>query len=616
LVLSNKAEEIFGHASYTRYDVLPHLLNILPMPAPSGTKNKVPLFRLATLMTLAVCATVALTVLLQLSLVDHFGKEYAGKEAGLRLQQLSWQLRDSLNRLVHKAVSDVRMLAELPQVRMTRDPAEARAVLDNLQRTFPDYAWIGVADVTGKVVVSTQAILKNVNVAQRPWFSSGVDGLHATDYHPAKLLGKILPLSADPWRFIDISGPLRNADGSVRGVVGVHLSWEWTRRLARDLLTPALREYGAEILVVRDDGMVLLGPEGMVEKKIATNSLTLARQGQTGAMREQWPDGKTYFTGYSQTGVAGDGTTLRWAILVRQADAAALAAPRSLEHRLVLYSVVLGVALAVLAALLARRLTRPMDELSGAIELAAKASDGGTEAVPIPEIAGFHEARVLSHAMRKLVRSEDQHRRALETLNSQLEQTVAERTAELQALLMRDALTGLPNRRALMQTLPEAMQRAERLRRPCAVFFIDMDGFKAVNDTYGHEAGDELLRLFGQRIAETVRKTDTVARLAGDEFVVVLEMIGDAAEAESKAATLLAVLKEPFLLKSATVFVGASFGVALHHPGDPLDAGALLVRADDAMYGAKRKGKNCVAVASGFGSATTADLAVGASSPA
>jgi hypothetical protein len=105
-------------------------------------------------MTLAVCATVALTVLLQLSLVDHFGQQYVGKEAGLRLQQLSWQMRDSLNRVVHKAVGDVRLLTELPQVRATRDRAEARAVLDNLQQTFPDYAWIGIAGVDGKVMAS------------------------------------------------------------------------------------------------------------------------------------------------------------------------------------------------------------------------------------------------------------------------------------------------------------------------------------------------------------------------------------------------------------------------------------------------------------------------------
>lgn len=562
-----------------------------------GTTRRVPLFRLATLMTLAVCATVALTVLLQLSLVDHFGRQYAAKETGLRLQQLSWQMRDSLNRMVDEAVGDVRLLTVLTTLRATSDPAQARAVLESLQSIFPDYAWIGIAGLDGKVFVANHGVLEQAYVSQRPWFKSGLTGFQATDYHPAKLLNKLLRPAADPWRFIDISGPLANPDGSTRGVVGVHLSWDWARRRARELLTPALREYGAEILVVRDDGMVLLGPEALIETRIATHSLALAQRGQTGALREQWPDGKTYFTGYSRTGTAGDRTTLRWSVLVRQTEAAALAAPRALENRLILFSVSLGAALAVLAALLARRLARPMDELSGVIEQATRATDAGTAAPPIPAIAGFHEAQVLSNAMRELVRSEEEHRAALETLNSQLEQTVAERTAELQALLMRDVLTGLPNRRALMQTLPEAMQRARRLDRPCAVVFLDMDGFKAVNDTYGHDEGDELLRQFGARLAGAVRKTDTVARLAGDEFVVVLEMIHDAAEAESKAATLLPVLRQAFVLKHATLSVGGSIGVAVHFPEDACDAAALLARADQAMYAAKRSGKNCVVMA-------------------
>jgi diguanylate cyclase (GGDEF)-like protein len=92
-------------------------------------------------------------------------------------------------------------------------------------------------------------------------------------------------------------------------------------------------------------------------------------------------------------------------------------------------------------------------------------------------------------------------------MNAQLEVTVAARTAELQELLMRDMLTGLPNRGPLMQALPEAMARAARVGRPCAVLFLDMDGFKQVNDTRGHEEGDELLRQFSMRLLNGIRET-------------------------------------------------------------------------------------------------------------
>lgn len=162
---------------------------------------------------------------------------------------------------------------------------------------------------------------------------------------------------------------------------------------------------------------------------------------------------------------------------------------------------------------------------------------------------------------------------------------------------MRDVLTGLPNRRALMQMLPESMARAARLGRMCAVMFLDMDGFKQVNDTHGHKEGDELLGQFAARLLNGIRETDMAARLAGDEFVVVLDMVNDPGEAEDKAAFLLSQLRRPFRLTSGSVSVGASIGLALQPPHGVQDPTRLLARADQAMYEAKRKGKGRVALA-------------------
>jgi diguanylate cyclase (GGDEF)-like protein len=555
------------------------------------------LLRLTTFTMCAVGAAVALTVLLHLVLVGHFAEQQAHREAELRLQQLSWQMRDSLNRVVTNAAADVQLLSELPQVRSFQDPVATRGVLESLQRGFPDYAWIGIADAQGRVVAATGRMLEGAQVHERPWFTAGSQGLRATDYHPALLLNKMLPKAADPWRFVDVAAPLKDDAGVVRGVVGVHMSWEWARRRARELLTPALREYGAEVLVVRGDGTVLLGPQELVEKHIDVPSLRLAQRGETGAMREQGPDGKTYITGYSRTGTEGDPATLRWSVLVRHTEEAAMAGARQLEKRMIVLSILMAAALAGGAALLARRLTRPMDALSRAIERAAKAEEGSSQAVDIPVVNGFHEVQVLSRAMRELVRSEGVHRLALETMNQQLESTVVARTAELHALLLRDVLTGLPNRRALMEALPDALHRAARSGKPCALLFLDLDGFKGVNDTHGHEQGDELLRQFGGRIAQAVRKTDTVARLAGDEFVVILEGLNDAGDAREKAERLVPVLNAPYALAGTAVVVGASVGVALHLPEDSHDVEGWMARADGAMYAAKRGGKGTVALA-------------------
>jgi len=554
-------------------------------------------FRLSTLMTLAVCITVALTVALQLAVVNHFAVRQANAEAELRLQQLSWQMRDALNRVVEQAVGDARLLAALPSVRQARNPAVARVTLESLQQTFPDYAWIGMADDSGKVVASTMGLLEGNDVSMRPWFRVGRDGVRATDYHPALLLEKLMPQRPDPWRFVDVSTPVFSQEGELFAVLGLHLSWEWARRQASMLLTPALREYGAEILVVRADGTVMLGPQELVEQKIDTESLRRANMGDTGALREAWPGGRTYLTGFSQTGHAGDPATLQWSVLVRQDEEKALQGASELKRRMLAWSTLLGLLLVLAAALLARRLAQPMAQLGQAIERVTEATASGNDLPPIPQIRGFHEANMLSGTMRDLVSSEAQVRRALQQMNEHLETAVAERTAELNALLLRDVLTGLPNRRALMEALPEAMARASRSAMPAALLFIDMDGFKAVNDTHGHEEGDELLRQFGARLAAAVRMTDLVARLAGDEFVVVLEMLASPGDAEDTARKLLARIREPYSLRTTDVTVGASIGVALFAPADKPDLDAWLARADHAMYAAKRGGKNAVRLA-------------------
>lgn len=206
-----------------------------------------------------VSAAVVLTMLLHLALVSHFAHQQARKEAQLRLQQLSWQMRDSLNRAIGNAAANVKLLSELPQIRSVHDVDATRNALESLQRSMPEYAWIGVTDPEGRLTASTGRLLEGAKVDARPWFQAGRQGLHASDYHPAVLLGKLLPKSPGPWRFVDVSAPLKNAEGRFMGVVGMHMSWQWARKRAAELLTPALREYGAEVLVVRDDGTVLLG---------------------------------------------------------------------------------------------------------------------------------------------------------------------------------------------------------------------------------------------------------------------------------------------------------------------------------------------------------------------
>ncbi len=154
-----------------------------------------------------------------------------------------------------------------------------------------------------------------------------------------------------------------------------------------------------------------------------------------------------------------------------------------------------------------------------------------------------------------------------------------------------DALTGLPNRILLHDRLNMALSRAQRFKKGLALLMVDVDYFKEVNDALGHHAGDRLLRELALRISEAVRKTDTVARIGGDEFIVLLPDLQLPSDAESIAAKILAAISAPFAIGAAPVSVTVSLGVC-HYPLGGADAEALLQSVDAAMYRAKASGRN------------------------
>lgn len=152
-----------------------------------------------------------------------------------------------------------------------------------------------------------------------------------------------------------------------------------------------------------------------------------------------------------------------------------------------------------------------------------------------------------------------------------------------------DALTGLPNRPLFYDRLRHALRRAARDRTCMALLFIDLNRFKWVNDTLGHQTGDVLLREAAQRMAACVRGSETIARIGGDEFTVILSQVGDRAEAETVARRLLECLGEPFHIAGQTLHISASIGVTFA-PEQGSDPELLVKNADVAMYHAKRQG--------------------------
>ena len=156
-----------------------------------------------------------------------------------------------------------------------------------------------------------------------------------------------------------------------------------------------------------------------------------------------------------------------------------------------------------------------------------------------------------------------------------------------------DVLTGLPNRLYLTDRIPARLDKARAEGQPLAVMFLDLDGFKAVNDTYGHRAGDWLLKGVAGRLVDIVGDSGKAFRLGGDEFVIFL-FGAERDKASAVAAQVVGTLAEPFVLENTELKVGASLGICLF-PENGEDAETLIERADQAMYLVKRKGKGSFA---------------------
>ena len=242
----------------------------------------------------------------------------------------------------------------------------------------------------------------------------------------------------------------------------------------------------------------------------------------------------------------------------------------------------LGFVCVVLAALLARAVTRPINSMTRAVERFAD----GELATGLP-LDRRDEIGVLA--------------RRFYRMRKQIQQQIAElncRREEMEALARHDPLTGLANRRLLVERAEHAFASARRDNERMAVLFIDLDRFKPINDNLGHAVGDLLLKAVAERIRRVIRESDTPARIGGDEFVVLLEMIQDDIDAQTVAEKIRVALNQPFEIvghgEEHRIAVSACIGIAFY-PEDGTDMTELSRHADEAMYRAKENGRNAVA---------------------
>jgi diguanylate cyclase (GGDEF)-like protein len=259
--------------------------------------------------------------------------------------------------------------------------------------------------------------------------------------------------------------------------------------------------------------------------------------------------------------------------------------------------VALLVVLAICSTLLlTRRLVAPMRRLMRA----ARAVGSGKLDVYVPASSG-DELGLLTHTFNHMTQRLSEAQAEVATYQRTLEDKVTQRTKELEVataqaykLAQHDILTGLPNRSLLNQRLKQILAQAQRDGTNVACLFLDFDHFKRINDTLGHDSGDQLLQAVAQRLTSAVRESDTVARLGGDEFVLILPGL-DPAHATFETMTVLARVREsflaPFRLSDQMPTLTSSIGVSMY-PLDASDPVSLIKQADTAMYAAKEAGRN------------------------
>lgn len=472
------------------------------------------------------------------------------------------------------------------------DYAAVQSWLDQIKQSYQFYAWLGLAATDGTVLAASDGLLLQQNVTARPWFQQGRTGSFVGDVHEAVLLSKLLgkPLTDEPLRFIDFSAPVYDNKQQLRAVIASHVHWSWVDDVLKKSLASAYSGRGVQAFILTQTAHWLYPEQYIGSLAVPAD---LPAPGMFSLV--SWQDGGLYLT--SRVNVtANTSNELGWQLVLRQPISQALLPLTQLQHQLTLMCVLTMLLGMALAYRLAFQFSRPVAQLVQTAEL----MNSGPGQAQFHSESSLAEVQQLGDALNQMMATLAEKRQALQSANANLEQQVQQRTADLvqanntlRAISRQDPLTGIPNRRAADERLQQEFQRLQRTAAGYAVLLLDIDRFKSINDTFGHEVGDQVLQFVALQLQQQLRATDFIGRFGGEEFILLLP-ITDEQGARQFAEKLCLVLSQ-----SQAPVVGsvtASIGGAMAQLSDPAIETALRA-ADAAMYQAKQTGRNRVVFA-------------------
>lgn len=462
--------------------------------------------------------------------------------------------------------------------------------LDQVKSSYKYYAWLGIANVDGVVEVAADRMLEGADVSARPWFKEGLQRVYLGDVHEAILLAKKLKAinPNEPMRFIDFATPVYDAKThKIRGVLAAHADWSWASQVLQSALPKDAEQQGIEVFIVNGKGEILY-PYKSIGQVQLPDQKTLAQ----GTFIDDWHEGQNYVTTDVPV-VSNTQMSMGWHVIVRQPVSAALADVRAMQKQIGLIGLIVTLLMLVVTYRLANRFSRPIENLAKS----AYAVEKGQDEVHFDAQSSIREIKWLSQSLNSMTTTLLTQKHQLVEANATLEQKVQERTlalkeanSELEKLAHHDGLTGLYNRRAFNDYLSYLFGQFQRNDLAYAVLLMDVDFFKKVNDSFGHEIGDHVLQSVASLLATAVRSTDFVARFGGEEFIVLLP-------ATTLDGAVLLAEKIRQSIENESIIqnhqITASIGVSWALASDQ-DANEAIRRADQCLYTAKKQGRNQV----------------------
>lgn len=514
------------------------------------------------LLLLAFCLVFLGFAIRYYTLTGFLQKDLSAVVEGQQLALASYVARDIDDKIVQRQALLERLAANLP-LDLLKQPEPLKIWLREHFEYQPLFsAGLFITDARGIALADYPVLPGRVNTdyADRDYIHAGLAG--------NSFVGRPVMGRAAKEPVLPIAAPIKNSKGEVVGVlVGV------TALAAQGFLNSLQQSRIGETT----GGFLLISPR---------DQLFVASSRPEMVLKPTPPPGVNTLHDRAMAGYRGTGITVNaqgieevaamvtvpstgWFVVARVPSNEAFATVARTKDFLVRGSLLTLLIFAVLTPL---GLYLAFRHLAHAAAHADRMTLGELPLEPIP-VSRNDEVGHLISAFNRLLAKLNQHQ------------------AELARIAHHDTLTGLPNRALLSDRLQQLLAQARRKETTVALLFMDLDGFKDINDTLGHEAGDEVLRQVAKRLAGNVREADTLARVGGDEFVLLLSDLGDhAAEgAEIVARKCIDALQAPFSISGTDCFVGVSIGIALGNGKSAADA--LLLAADHAMYEAKKAGR-------------------------